>query len=122
MLAPAVDIDLDAEAAGCRRLWCAVLATALRDAFATVTTHASGTSATERDEARKFLFSQRGQWAEARRQCCSLAGIDPDAFVESLKSKPPPDGDPMAAQGKRATSGRSLPTANESPSARGVRK
>jgi uncharacterized protein YjiS (DUF1127 family) len=88
MLAPVVDIDIDAEAAGCRRLWCAVLAQALHDAFVNVTVHTSGTSATKRDEARRFLFAERGAWAEARRQVCALADISEEALVERLKSKP----------------------------------
>ncbi|MEZ0326507.1 MAG: hypothetical protein ACAH95_11440 [Fimbriimonas sp.] len=35
MLASVVDIDLDAEAAGCRALWCAVIELAIADAAAT---------------------------------------------------------------------------------------
>lgn len=84
MLAPVVDIDLDGEAAGCRRLWCAVLDLAIRDAHAMVTAHNSGTNATEQAEARKFLFATTGVWARAREQICALAGIDEAALVERL--------------------------------------
>jgi uncharacterized protein YjiS (DUF1127 family) len=101
MLAPVVDIDIDAEAAGCRRLWCAVLAQALHDAFVNVTVHTSGTSATERDEARRFLFAERGAWAEARRPVCALADISEEALVERKQTGP--GGDPGPARKERAT-------------------
>ena len=100
--------------------WSAVLAQALHDAFVNVSTHASGTSQTECDEARKFLFAERGPWAESRRQVCAHAGIDEQALTEKLKSKPPPDWRSEGGARKRA-SGRSLPTRKQvaTSSARG---
>ena len=89
----------------------------MTDAFAKATGHNSGTSQTEQDEARKFLFDRHGAWARARQQVCALAGIDEQALTEKLKSKPSPDGDPMAARRESEQVESSLPTANELPDA-----
>ena len=68
-------------------MWAAVLMQAIEDATRTnVREETSACASRDRDEARRLLFSTHGPWAEARRQLCFMAGIDPDAFAERVAS------------------------------------
>jgi hypothetical protein len=57
-----------------RKLWIAVIAAAWTDFFESK----SAVSATDRDEAGKFLFNERGAWATSRALICDAAGICAD--------------------------------------------
>jgi hypothetical protein len=66
-------------------LWCAVLMQAWDDCW-------SGTDCNphERAEARKFLLDDEpgSGWRRRREEVCSLAGIDPQAFLDSARKGP----------------------------------
>jgi hypothetical protein len=123
MLAPSFDIDPEVEAAGCRALWCAVIELAIADAAATrfCQKGGSGTPQVDHDDAIKFLFAESGPWARSREEVCSLAGVDPDALVQRLKTTPPAEAICRRRASKRDVTTLS-PSAVESPLARGVRK
>lgn len=73
-------------------LWCAVLEQAINDAdlaYRTPDTKAiQNFPLPERRDAIAFIEAEHGPWARSRRDICSAAGIDPDAFRERcLKEK-----------------------------------
>jgi hypothetical protein len=73
---------------GCRDLWAAVLAQAVRDAGSTsqrAHTHSGiAPSIDEAAEARAFLLAEKGEWAESREILAEIVDLCPDYLRERV--------------------------------------